>query len=308
MGQQSKPTVKPIEIQNLSKRYNGSKVFALNKLSLTVNEGEVYGFLGPNGAGKSTTIRLLMNYIQPSNGKAAILGMDIIKESVKIKQFVGYLSGDVAMYKKMTGRHFLDYMGELQPPISKAYVSELANRLKADLYHPLGKLSKGNRQKIGIIQAFMHQPKILILDEPTSGLDPIMQEVFYELLNEAKQRGSTAFVSSHILSEVQKICDRVGIIREGKLISEQNIAEMAHEAAQTFDITFSGEAPIKLLKRIKGVKLVNHRGNDVTVHIHGKLAPLFSVLAKHNVLKIDTRNLDLEEVFLRYYQGKGTRK
>lgn len=294
-----------IDCQKLSKRYGHSKVYALKDLTLKVEPGEVYGFLGPNGAGKSTTIRTLLNFIQPTSGNAAILGLDIVKDSVKIKRSVGYLSGDLSMYRKMTGRQFLDYMGELQPPASLAYRQELVKRLQADIGKPLGDLSRGNRQKIGIVQAFMHQPPVLILDEPTSGLDPLMQEVFYELLVESKQRGASVFTSSHILGEVQKMCDRVGIIREGRLVAERVVAEMANEAAQTFDIVFKDKPPLAKLKKIKGVQTASHRGNAVTVHIHGPLSPLLAELAKHEILKLDTRTLDLEEVFLRFYKEKG---
>jgi ABC-2 type transport system ATP-binding protein len=199
-------------------------------------------------------------------------------------------------------------MNDLQPPVSKAYIRELTTRLKADLNMRLGELSRGNRQKIGIIQAFMHQPQILILDEPSSGLDPLMQEVFYELLNESKQRGATVFISSHILSEVQKMCDRVGIIRDGKMVTERNISEMATEAAQTFDLTFADKVPLPELKKVPGVKVVSHNGVDATIHVHGKLAPLFALLSKYDVLKLNARNLDLEEVFMRFYQEKGGKK
>lgn len=293
-----------IEIKGLSKRYGHSRVYSLHDLSLQVNHGEIYGFLGPNGAGKSTTIRLLMNFIQPTSGSASILGKDIVKDSLSVKHSLGYLSSDPAMYGKLSGRDFLDYMEDLQPAASKAYRQELCRRLKAQLDKPLGSLSRGNRQKIGIIQAFMHQPDVVILDEPTSGLDPLMQEVFYELLREAKQRGATVFTSSHNLSEVQKVCDRIGFIREGKLIAERTIAEMMHEAAQTFDITFADKPPIAQLKRLSGVKVTGHHGKDVTLHIHGKLSQLFELLAKHDVTKIDSQQLDLEEVFLRFYEGK----
>lgn len=294
-----------IDIKKLSKRYGRSEKYALRDLTLQVQSGEVYGFLGPNGAGKSTAIRLLMNFIQPTEGSASILGNDVVKDSVEVKRSIGYLSSDAGMYRKMTGRQFLDYMSELQPAASLKYRNELIKRFKADPSKKLGELSRGNRQKIGIIQAFMHQPKILILDEPTSGLDPLMQEEFYELVKEARQRGASVFASSHILSEVQKMCDRVGIIREGKLVGEREIAEMAEEAAQTFDITFAGKPPLAKLKKISGVQNVAQDGSRLTLHFHGKLGPLLAELANHDVTAIDTRQLDLEEVFLGFYnEGK----
>lgn len=291
-----------IQTDKLSKRYGNSDVFALHDLSIAVQPGDVYGFLGPNGAGKSTTIRTLMNFIQPTGGSATILGQDVVRDSMAIKRSVGYLSSDMAMYPKMTGVQFLDYMSELQGSVDKTYRKELIKRLQADDSKKLGSLSRGNRQKFAIVQAFMHRPEVLILDEPSSGLDPLMQETFYELLSEAKGRGAAVFMSSHILGEVQKVCDRVGIIREGRLVSERGIAEMSHEAAQTFDITFADKPPLAELKKLKGIKLTSHEGQNVTVHVHGDLAPLFALLAKQNVLNMDARQLDLEEVFLRFYE------
>ncbi|MFI5270573.1 MAG: ABC transporter ATP-binding protein [Candidatus Saccharimonadales bacterium] len=290
----------------LSKKYSGANEYALKDLTLQVQPGEVYGFLGPNGAGKSTTIRTLMNFIQPTSGSAKILGHDIVKDSVKIKREIGYLAGDGAVYSKMTGRQFLEYLGDLQPPATKAYQHGLAKRLQATLDKPLGSLSRGNRQKISIIQAFMHQPKLLILDEPSSGLDPLMQEVFYELINESKARGAAVFMSSHILGEVQKICDRVGIIRDGRLIAERNIDEMAQEAAQTFDLIFKEAAPLSKLRKLSCVQnMTENNPHSVTLHVRGELSPLFALLAQHTVTKIDTRTLDLEEAFMHYYQSRG---
>lgn len=297
-----------IVIKGLSKRYPGSDVLALNNVSIAVRRGEVYGFLGPNGAGKSTTIRILMNFINPSAGSARILGKDVQADSVALKRHVGYLSGDFEAYPKMTGRSYLAYMCALNPAVDAAYRNELAVRLKADLDKPLGDLSRGNRQKIGVMQAFMHQPDVLILDEPTSGLDPLMQEVFYELVAEAKARSAAVFVSSHILAEVQKMCDRVGIIRDGVLVDQRDISEMQQEAAQTFQITFSDTPPLKELGKVKGLKITQQQGNHVSVHLHGSLSPLFTVLAKHEVRHLEAASLDLEEVFLKLYQEEEATK
>lgn len=305
----SREAVDPaIVVSNLSKQYSGAKKLSLDSLSLQVAPGEVYGFLGPNGAGKSTAIRILLNFLQPTSGSAAILGLDIVKNSVEIKNSVGYLSGDFAVYSKLTGAQYLDYMAELRPAVSKKYINELIKRLKAEPEKRMGDLSRGNRQKFGIIQAFMHQPKILILDEPTSGLDPLMQEQFYELIQEAKVRGSAVFMSSHILSEIQKTCDRVGIIRDGKLVDESSINDLQKEASQTFDITFSGPAPTGELKKLSGGKVTNVTETTVTLHMRGKLAPLFLLLSRHDVSKIDARNLDLEELFLGFYGKTGGEK
>lgn len=292
-----------ISCQNLSKQYHRSDNYALRDLSIQVAPGEVYGFLGPNGAGKSTTIRLLLNFIQPTSGSATILGHDIVKDSVKIRQHIGYLSSDPGIYPKMTGSQFLDYMDALQPATSTAYRKKLLERLHAQPDKRLSELSRGNRQKIAIVQAFMHQPKVLILDEPTSGLDPLMQEVFYELVLEAKQRGATIFTSSHILSEVQRLCDRVGIIRDGRLVSEQTISELAAQAAHTFDITFASRPPLTALRKIAGVSIATHDNHSVTIHIKDALQPLLAELGKHDVTALDARQFDLEALFMQFYEG-----
>ncbi|HET9850578.1 MAG TPA: ABC transporter ATP-binding protein [Candidatus Saccharimonadales bacterium] len=294
-----------ISLDKLTKRYNKNALPALDKLTLSINRGEVYGFLGPNGAGKSTTIRILMNFIQPSRGTARILGQDVVADSVRLKKSIGYLAGEVALYDKMTGRDFLAYMAALQPTRHRGRAGELAKRLQANLDKPIRDLSKGNRQKIGLIQAFMHEPEVLILDEPTSGLDPLMQEEFFALVRESSASGATLFISSHNLSEVQKMCDRVGFIREGKLVGEQNIAEAVADAARSFDINFDGKVPIGELKDIPGASLSAGTRNGITVHMRGELAPLFRVLARHKVTSINQRELDLENEFLKFYGDRG---
>lgn len=300
----SSDAIPSVKINKLSKQYPGVDRFSLKNLSLQLYPGEVYGFLGPNGAGKSTAIRTLMGFIKPTSGSATINGYDIDTQSLQVRQSVGFLSGDLALYPKMTGRQYISYLSELQGSCDKQYTRMLAKRLQANLDRPLGELSRGNRQKIGIVQAFMHKPSILILDEPTSGLDPLVQETFFELIREAKQRQATIFMSSHVLSEVQKICDKVGIIREGELIAEKDISEMAYDASQTFDIVFSKTAPLVDLKKIKGIKIVSHSNSQVRVHINGKLSNLFAVLAQHEVRSIDAHNLDLEEAFIHFYKEK----
>jgi ABC-2 type transport system ATP-binding protein len=291
-----------LRAEKLTKRY-GSFV-ALKSLDLAVRKGEIYGYLGPNGAGKTTTIRTLMNFIQPTSGQATIVGLDVVHGSVAIKRRVGYLSSDMAMYPKMTGRQYLQYLSDLQGSVSSEYRNELLHRLKVDASKRLGDLSRGNRQKFAIVQAFMHKPELLILDEPSSGLDPLMQEVFYKLLRETKARGAAVFMSSHNLSEVQKVCDRVGIIRDGKLIAERSIAEMEHEAAHTLDITFASQPPLKDLQIINGVKITSHDEHHTTLYLKGDLPALLGVLARHDVTQLEVRQLDLEELFMRYYDNK----
>lgn len=292
-----------IELTKLSKRYGKAPKLALDAVSLSVARGEVYGFLGANGAGKSTTIRTLLNFLQPTSGSAHILGLDIVRDSVAVKRHVGYLAGEIALYGTMTGRHFLDYMAALQPLKSKSYLTELVRRFGADLDKPVDTLSKGNRQKIGLIQAFMHEPEVLILDEPTSGLDPLMQEVFFALVKEARTRGAGVFVSSHNFAEVQRMCDRIGFIREGKLVAERTLAALADKAAHTFTLTFADHAPTAELRKLPKVTITAHDEHTITVSVTGELSPLFAVLGKHHVAHLRQQEINLEEEFMQFYEG-----
>jgi len=259
--------------------------------------------LGPNGAGKSTTIRCLLNFIRPTSGTATILGQDIVTRAVDIKRHVGYLAGDVALYGKMTGKQFLQYMAALQPLKHPGFMRTLVRDFRAELSKPLETLSKGNRQKLGVIQAVMHEPEVLILDEPTSGLDPLMQEVFYRLIAEARARGTSVFVSSHNLPEVQRMCDRIGFIRDGKLVAEKTLADLAKTAAHTFDIIFVTTPPLADLKRLERAKVtLNHNPKHATIAIEGDLTPLFAILARHKMLQFAQREVNLELEFLRLYQ------
>ncbi len=292
-----------IIIDRLSKQYKQGGPFALKDLSITVNKAEIYGFLGPNGAGKSTIIRTLLNFIQPSGGHATILGLDIVKDSVAIRKRLGYLSGDFSSYEKMTGAQFLRFMSELQSLKRKNAISELAKTFRIDLHKEIRDLSKGNRQKLGIIQACMHEPEVLILDEPTDGLDPLMQEAFYDLMRTMRDNGTTIFVSSHNLNEVQKLCERAAIIRDGKLVSESTIADLLSSTAQTFDVTFKEAVPLSIIKAVVGVKHAEKTGeNNVAFHVQGDLTPTLRFLASHHVTKLTTRELNLEDEFMKYYQ------
>ncbi len=298
------PNLPAIETYGLSKRYGKSRTYALRDLYLTILPGVVYGFLGPNGAGKTTTIRLLMNFIQPSSGNAQILNKNIVTDSREVKANIGYLPGEVVLYPKMTGRQFLRYMSELQPPKRSSYANSLIRHFKAEINKKISNLSRGNKQKIGLIQAFMHEPKILILDEPTSGLDPLMQEAFYELVRQTKSRGATLFISSHNLTEVQKMCDRVGFIRSGRLIAEQTIIDLSKSAVQVYDVAFADKTPLSELKKLKNIKVTSNTTHHATISVRGELKQLFSVLAKYNVLSLERREIDLENEFLKYYRDK----
>lgn len=292
-------TVPAIVTTDLTKRYGRAATAALDRLSIQVMPGEVYGFLGANGAGKSTTIRLLMNFLQPTSGSAYITGLDSVKDSVTIKKQVGYLAGEIALYGKMTARELLGYFAQLQP-VDTGYLSSLIERFEADIDRPINALSKGNRQKIGILQAFMHQPSVLILDEPTSGLDPLMQEEFYKVIREQSAAGAAIFVSSHNLTEVQRMCDRVGIIRSGRLITEKSVNDMIGANVQRFSITFAGPVPedLKHLNKIEKLTIDGHTANLI---VAGELQPLLKLLAKHAVTHLQSEQADLEQEFLHYY-------
>lgn len=291
-----------IQLHRLSKQYAPTLPYALKDVSINIKKGEVYGFLGPNGAGKSTAIRTLLNFIQPSSGTATILGYDIVKDSVALRKKLGYLSGDFKAYDKMTGHQFLQFMSELQPVKHKVMIKNLAKTFNANLNKRLRDLSKGNRQKIGIIQACMHEPEVLILDEPTDGLDPLIQEAFYDLINHLQAKGTTVFVSSHNLAEVKKMCDRVGIIRDGKLVSESAISDLALEASQTFEIHFSNKISLAEIKKVSGVKKVRADQYVHVVHVHGNLGPFLAFLSKQDVISLKTKELNLEDEFMKFYE------
>jgi ABC-2 type transport system ATP-binding protein len=293
-----------LEIKNLSKRYSAMREHALKNLNLSVSEGEIYGFLGANGAGKSTAIHTLLNFIKPTSGSATVFGLDSVWDSVEIKRHVGYLPGEASLYKHMTGKRFLRYMAALQPPKHKNYVKQLAQRFDAPLDKPMHELSKGNRQKIAIIQAFMHEPDVLVLDEPTSGLDPLMQEEFAALVAERKAAGAAVFLSSHNFSEVQRMCDRVGFIREGTLAAEQTIAELTAKASHTFHLTFVGNAPLHELMNLENASVTHIDSHTVSISIQGELTPLFKTLARHHVTRLRQDEVNLEDEFMQYYHAK----
>lgn len=286
---------------NLTKVYPDSVLPALDKLSLGVLPGEVYGFLGANGAGKSTTIRLLMNFIQPTSGSGSIMGNDIVRAGVAAKRHVGYLAGDVALWPKVTGNEIFSYLGKLQSRTVTAYLQSLIERFEAQPNKHIDALSKGNRQKIGIIQALMHKPDVLILDEPTSGLDPLMQEVFYDTIREASARGAAVFVSSHNLAEVQRMCDRVGIIKNGKLIREQSIKSDSTLGAPVFRVTLSSPAEAKRLHSDTTIKILSRDGTVVVAQPVGPLQAALSTLSRYDIQSLATEQLNLEDEFLEYY-------
>jgi len=292
-----------IQTEKLTKNYGRSR--GITELDLQIGEREIFGFLGPNGAGKTTTIRLLLNLIKPNSGRALVLGLDSQHDSVEIHKHIGYLPGEFSLYPTLTGAETLKYFANLRGGVDWKKIVVMAERLELDMGKKFRQYSRGNKQKVGIIQALMHQPHLLILDEPTSGLDPLNQQEFYKMLQEAREAGSSAFFSSHIISEVEKICDRVGIIREGQLIKVGDIAELTGIKSHQLELTFSGPAPVDEIKQVLGVTQVENDGNPAILRCVVK-AEAFDQIVKiashYNLVNFVSREPSLEEIFLNYYR------
>jgi ABC-2 type transport system ATP-binding protein len=289
--------------EGLTKFYGKHR--GLVDLDLKVQAGEVFGFLGPNGSGKTTTMRLLLDFIRPTQGRAEVFGMDARAESMEIHRRVGYLPGDLATYDNLTGWELLAYFANIQRGVDWSYTEALAERLELDLSRSIRTLSTGNRQKVGLVQAFMHQPGLLILDEPTSGLDPLVQQEFYRIVQEAKANGQTVFLSSHILAEVERIADRVGIIREGRLVLEEEVATLKARAVRQLEMHFAEPVPEDAFNRLPGVRNIRSEGNAVHCTIDGSVDAVIKAAASFEILNITSHELDLEEIFLAYYKEGG---
>ena len=286
-----------IEIQNLTKYYG--KIKGVEDLSLKLYEGEIFVFIGPNGAGKSTTIRSIMNLINKTSGKVFIEGKEFDKDDIKIKEKIGYLPSEIYLYDDLTVKEMLDYHESFyKKDIHKKRI-ELVKRFKLDETKKIEDLSLGNLKKLGIILAFVHDPKILILDEPTSGLDPIMQNVFYDLLKEEKDKGKTIFYSTHILSEVSKICDRVGIIKDGKLIKVESMEDLTKKNL-TF-VTLTSDQ-LEKIKKDLNVNIISENKNTIKFRNNLTSDELIKKISKYNIDKILIEEFTLEEMFLHYYK------
>ncbi|MFA5629125.1 MAG: ABC transporter ATP-binding protein [Dehalococcoidales bacterium] len=288
-----------IRTHKLTKSYGRKR--GISDITLEVKEGEVFGYLGPNGAGKTTTIRLLLDFIHPNTGEATIFGHDISKESVQIRKSTGYLPGDLELYENLTGHEFLDFAAKIRGNIDQKYVKELCERLKCDLSVRIRTLSQGNKQKIGLIQALIHHPRLIILDEPTSGLDPLIQQEFYHLIAEVKKEGGTAFISTHILPEAERICDRVGIIRNGKLATVEDVNRLKARALREIEIHFDRPVSPDEFAGISGVQNIRVENNILQCSVIGELDGLVKSASGHRVLNIISREPNLEKVFLTYY-------
>jgi ABC-2 type transport system ATP-binding protein len=292
-----------IRTEKLTKFYGSNR--GIVDLDLTVRDGEVFGFLGPNGAGKTTTIRILMDLIRPTSGRASIFGMDCREQAVEIKRIVGYLPGELALWDALTGRQILAYLSNLRSGVDMRYAHALAERLQLDLDKKFREYSKGNKQKVGLVQAFMHRPRLLILDEPTAGLDPLNQQEFNRMVAESREQGQTIFLSSHVLSEVEAISDRVGIVREGQLVRvgalDELVAEKAYRVTVAFDQPVSDDVKSRFasLPNVMGVEATEH---ELSFAVVGSLDPVIKLAAAYRVLSFTSHEPTLEEQFLQYYR------
>ena len=285
----------------MSKHYGS--VHALEGLDLEVDEGEVVGYLGPNGAGKTTTIRLLLGLIRPTAGRAEIFGLDCQRQVVEAHRRLAYVAGEASLWPSLTGAETLQLLGRVQGKVDDAYRKELVGRFDLDVSKKVRAYSKGNRQKLILVAALMTRPDLLVLDEPTSGLDPLMEQAFRHCVHEARDRGQTIFLSSHILSEVEALCDRIGILREGVLVEMGTLEEMRHLSALTVEATFGGTVPD--LSRVEGVSNVEVVGRLVRCQVRGAIEPLLKILAASGVQQLLSREPSLEELFLAQYGASG---
>lgn len=290
-----------IELDRLTKFYGKNR--GIENISFSVEEGEIFGFIGPNGAGKSTAIRTLLNFIYPTSGTARIMGMDAVKESTRIRKMTGYLPSEVHYYDEMKVKDLLSYSAGFYRKDCKRRASYLAERLELDITRKIEDLSFGNRKKVGIVQALLHDPRILILDEPTSGLDPLMQHVFFELLREAREKGATIFFSSHYLSEVQKLCDRVAIIKEGKLIKVENMEEVRRNQFKNVSLFFHETQPNAI--HIEGMLQDEKIPHGVRFLYNGSSKQLLEQLKHVPFDDVLIEEPTLEEVFIHYYEKGG---
>jgi ABC-2 type transport system ATP-binding protein len=290
--------VAAIRTSGLTKRYD--ETVALDGLDLAVEPGEVYGYLGPNGAGKTTTIRLLLGLLRPTGGRAELFGVDAWADPVAAHRRIAYVSAEPHLWPSLTAAETLEFLARVRGGADAAYRDVLVERFQLEADKKVRALSHGNHQKVQLVAAFASRADLLVLDEPTGGLDPLMEMAFRETVREAKARGQTVFLSSHILSEVEAVCDRVGILRGGRLVDEGTLAELRHLGAQTVEVTFAG--PVPALPQIDGVAAAAAGENALSFEVTGSVAPLLSALAGKGVVSLRSREPSLEEIFLHHYE------
>ena len=294
-----------IEVEKLTKSYGGKR--GIVDVSFQVAEGEVFGFLGPNGAGKTTTIRVLMALLRADSGSARIAGLDSWEQSIAIKRLIGYVPGEPALDPNLTGGQILEYFAHLRGGVDQAYLKQLIARLDLDTSRKFRHYSTGNKRKVVLIQAFMHRPRVLILDEPTSGLDPLNQQEFDGMVREARNEGRTTFLSSHVLSEVEKTCTRVGIIRDGWLVKVGGVAELRDIKRFEITISFAHPVPTDAFTKLDGVAEVEtlNNGSAVRLAVQGAADAVIKTAAKFPVVSLTSYEPSLEDIFLRYYERDG---
>jgi ABC-2 type transport system ATP-binding protein len=285
--------------EDLTKSYGHRR--GIEGLSLEVKSGEIMGFLGPNGAGKTTTIRLLLDFLRPTRGRATVLGLDPRRDRAVLHRQLGYLPGELAFPGRDRAADLLRFFGRSRSGLAWSSVTALADRLELDLSQPIRTMSKGNRQKVGLVQAFMHQPALLILDEPTSGLDPLMQQEFLAMIRDARAAGQTVFMSSHVLAEVQQIADRVAIVRDGHLAAVERVESLGRRAMRSVEIHFEDPVSAEEFAVLPGVTDVTVSGPILRCTVDGRISPLIKAAARHEVIDLLSAEPDLEETFLSYY-------
>lgn len=297
-----------IEIKNLTKYYGKTK--GIENLNLQIAEGEIFGFLGPNGAGKTTTIKTILNFYRADKGEVLIFGKNNRQNYVEILKEAGYLPGDVQLFDRLSGKKMISLTKKFYNHRDHdQYTTELISRLQCEVNTPYKKLSKGNKQKIGILLALFHQPKLLILDEPTAGLDPLSQNEFYRLLKEINKKGTTIFFSSHNLYEVEKICDRVGIIRDGNLVAVETIEELRRRRRKKVEIIFAAGFNKEEFAAIPGIEIISAGEKNLQLYVEASsMDDLLAILAKQKVIDITAYYPDLEEIFLQFYQDIRVRR
>jgi ABC-2 type transport system ATP-binding protein len=288
-----------VHTEALTKRY-GPRV-GIEHLDLEVLQGEIFGFIGPNGAGKTTTIRLLLDLLHPSSGRATILGLDAHRDSVAVRQATGYLPGEFGLDVRMTGRQVIRYFGRLRGLDGLGAAQHVADRLDLDLDVPMGRLSRGNRQKFGIVQALFHGPQLLILDEPTTGLDPLVQDTFLQMMRETRGEGRTVFLSSHILSEVERVCDRVAIVRGGRLAALETTESLLEKRRKRVTLVFSVPVDAEPFAGLPGVSDVQVDGNRISLRLHDGVDAVIKLAAQHTLVDLSIEHPSLDEVFMGYY-------
>ncbi|MDG6107324.1 ABC transporter ATP-binding protein [Dactylosporangium aurantiacum] len=294
-----------VRTEALTKFYGARR--GIEDLGLEVAAGEVMGFLGPNGAGKTTTIRLLLDFLRPTRGTAVVLGLDPRRDKARLHRRIGYLPGELAFPGTGRADELLRFFAAARGGVDWSHVTDLAGRLELDLARPVRAMSKGNKQKVGLVQAFMHRPDLLVLDEPTSGLDPLMQQEFLAMVREARDAGQTVFMSSHVLAEVQEVADRVAIVRDGRLAAVQRVESLGRRAVRTVEVHFADPVDAAEFAVLPGVRDVDVSGPVLRCTVEGRLDPLVKAAARHEVIDLLSAEPDLEETFLSfYYHSEGT--